>query len=309
MRVVVTGGAGFIGSHVAEVLAGRGDAVLVVDDLSAGKTGNLPPDIELAEMGIGDPGLSARLAGFRPDATVHCAAQAAVPVSVKRPDHDAQVNIVGGLNVMKASVDAGVSRFVYINTGGALYGEPQYLPCDEDHPIRPIAPYGLSKWTLEAYLNMLLPGSVSLTCLRLANVYGPRQDPHGEAGVVAIFTLRMQADEQVTIFGDGEQTRDFVYVRDVVEAVQSALASDGRASVNIGTGVATTVNQIFRELAAHTGYEKEPRHAADRVGDVRHIYLDVSRADSVLGWRPSTGLADGLKATVDSFSQTGPVPG
>lgn len=301
MRVVVTGGAGFIGSHIVEVLAGRGDGVLVVDNLSTGKRSNLSPGVRLEAFSIGDPGLAALLAEFRPDAVVHAAAQAAVPVSMVRPDFDAQMNIVDGLSLMRASVDAGISQFVYINTGGALYGEPEYLPCDEDHPIRPIAPYGLSKWTLEAYLSMLLPPEVSLKTVRLANVYGPRQDPHGEAGVVAIFTLRMLAGQPVTVFGDGEQTRDFVYVRDVVSAVEAALQSHERVAVNIGTGLATTVNQVFRELAGATGYSGEPDYADERAGDVRHIYLDVRKAETELGWRPTTSLAEGLKLTVESF--------
>ena len=196
---------------------------------------------------------------------------------------------------------------VYINTGGALYGEPDYVPCDEAHPVRPISPYGLSKATLEAYLAMLLPKSVSLTTLRLANVYGPRQDPHGEAGVVAIFTERMMRDDEMTIFGDGEQTRDFVYVRDVASAVVAALSvpllPGGRNAVNIGTGVPTSVNQVFRALAASTGYGREPGYQAARDGDVRHIYLDVAHAASVLNWRPTVGLEEGLKVTVESFAE------
>ncbi len=301
MRVVVTGGAGFVGSHIVEMLAGRGDDVLAVDDLSTGKRSNLSPDIALEEMAIGDGALADVLAGFRPDAMVHAAAQASVPSSVADPAHDARINIIDGLNAMAAAVDAGVSKIVYINTGGALYGEPDYVPCDEDHPIRPISPYGLSKATLEAYLVMLLPSGISLITLRLANVYGPRQDPHGEAGVVAIFTERMMSGREITVFGDGEQTRDFVYVKDVASAVAAALTTSGRHSVNIGTGVPTSVDQVFRALASSTGYGREPRHEEARSGDVRHVYLDVARAASVLGWRPSVGLDEGLNLTVESF--------
>jgi len=307
MKIVITGGAGFVGSHIVEALTDRGDEVLVIDDLSTGKRANLSPEIGLEVMGIGDERLAAVLADFGPDAIVHAAAHASVPTSVKTPDVDARINIVDGLNVMAAAVGAGVSRFVYINTGGALYGEPDYVPCDEAHPVRPISPYGLSKATLEAYLAMLLPKSVSLTTLRLANVYGPRQDPHGEAGVVAIFTERMMRDDEMTIFGDGEQTRDFVYVRDVASAVVAALSvpllPGGRNAVNIGTGVPTSVNQVFRALAASTGYGREPGYQAARDGDVRHIYLDVAHAASVLNWRPTVGLEEGLKVTVESFAE------
>jgi UDP-glucose 4-epimerase len=302
MKIVITGGAGFVGSHIVQALTNRGDEVLVVDDLSTGKRANLSPEIRLEVMAIGDVGLAGVLADFGPDTIVHAAAQASVPTSVKTPDFDAKVNIVDGLNVMAAAVGAGVSRFVYINTGGALYGEPDYVPCDESHPIRPISPYGLSKATLEAYLNMLLPQSIALTTLRLANVYGPRQDPHGEAGVVAIFTERMMRDDAMTIFGDGEQTRDFVYVKDVASAVVAALGAGGRNAVNIGTGVPTSVNEVFRALAASTGYGREPAYEAAREGDVRDIYLDVSLAASVLNWQPSVGLSDGLRLTVESFA-------
>jgi len=293
------------------MLAERGDELLVVDDLSTGKRANLSPEIRLEVMAIGDEKLADVFTDFGPDAIVHAAAQASVPTSVKTPDFDARVNIVDGLNVMAAAVGAGVSRFVYINTGGALYGEPDYAPCDESHPIRPISPYGLSKATLEAYLSMLLPPAVSLTTLRLANVYGPRQDPHGEAGVVAIFTERMMPNpgkktDEITIFGDGEQTRDFVYVKDVASAVVAALSAPllagGRNAVNIGTGVPTSVNQVFRALAASTGYGREPAYEAAREGDVRDIYLDVALAASVLDWQSTIGLEEGLRLTVDSFA-------
>jgi UDP-glucose 4-epimerase len=283
------------------MLTGQGDDVLVVDDLSTGKRSNLSPDIALEEMAIGDGRLTEVLARFGPDAVVHAAAQASVPSSVANPERDAKVNIVDSLNVMAAAVDAGVSKIVYINTGGALYGEPDYVPCDEDHPIQPISPYGLSKATLEAYLGMLLPSGISLVTLRLANVYGPRQDPHGEAGVVAIFTERMMSGSEITVFGDGEQTRDFVYVKDVASASAAALTTPGRHSVNIGTGVPTSVNQVFRLLASSIGYGRRPNFEVARSGDVRHIYLDVARAASVLGWQPSVGLDEGLKLTVESF--------
>ena len=305
MRIVVTGGAGFIGSHIVDILAMRGDEILVVDNLSTGRRSNLPESVEIVELPVGHPELTAALTDFMPDATIHCAAQAAVPVSMQRPGFDAQVNIVDGLNVMAASVKADVDRFVYINTGGALYGEPERLPCREDDPIRPISPYGLSKWTLEVYLEMLLPAAASLVTLRLANVYGPRQDPHGEAGVVAIFAERMLEGRELKIFGDGEQTRDFVYVTDVARSVEAALAFDGRTSVNIGAGRPLSVRQVFNVLAELTGYACDAVHAPARPGDVRHIFLDVQRAGDLLGWRATTSLEEGLKLTVDHLRNTG----
>ena len=304
MRLVVTGGAGFIGSHIVDMLARRGDEILIVDDLSTGRRSNLPVGVRVAELAVGHPELSSAFADFMPDATIHCAAQAAVPVSMQRPGFDAQVNIVGGLNVMAASVGAGVDRFVYVNTGGALYGEPERLPCKEDDPIRPISPYGLSKWTLEVYLGMLLPPAASLVTLRLANVYGPRQDPHGEAGVVAIFAERMLEGREMTIFGDGEQTRDFVYVTDVARSVEAALAFDGRTSVNIGAGRPFSVRQVFDVLSELTGYECESVHAPARPGDVRHIFLDVQRARDLLGWQATTSMEEGLRLTVDHLRST-----
>ena len=218
MRVLVTGGAGFIGSHIVDRLVEEGHEVVVVDDLSSGRRANVNPDARLVDLDINSPEFLEAAASFRPDVISHWAAQASVPVSVSDPQHDAIVNVVGGINVCKAAVTAGCSQLVYVNTGGALYGEPEYLPCDEDHPIRPISPYGLSKWTLEQYLPILLPDSMGVKVLRPANVYGPRQDPHGESGVVAIFASKMVRGEPVVIFGDGEHTRDYVYVGDVVDA-------------------------------------------------------------------------------------------
>ncbi len=290
-----------MGSHAAEALAESGADVLAIDDLSSGSRSNLPPGVELAEMSVGDAALAGALSAFRADAVVHCAAQASVAVSVDRPAFDAEVNIVGGLGVMAASVAAGVRRFVYVNTGGALYGEPESLPCAEDHPIRPVSPYGLSKWTLEAYLSMLLPPEVSLVSLRLGNVYGPRQDPGGEAGVVAIFAGLMLSGREVTVHGDGEQTKDFVYAADVARAVAAALERGGRVSVNIGSGRPTSVNRIFRALAELTGYDREPLRAPARPGDVRHFCLDVTRAREELGWTAATSLEDGLRLTVESM--------
>jgi len=302
LRVLVTGGAGFIGSHIVDRLVDDGHDVVVADDLSSGRVENVNPRARLVEIDISDPGFQDVAASFRPDAISHWAAQASVPGSVSNPRRDALVNVVGGINVCQAAVMAGCSQLVYANTGGALYGELEYLPCDEDHPKRPVSPYGLSKWTMEQYLPVLLPASMGVKVLRPANVYGPRQDPHGESGVVAIFASRMARGEPVTIFGDGEHTRDYVYVSDVVDAHGLALMSGESLTVNIGTGVETTVNELFRTMADAVGYTKLPQRAGERPGDVRRISLDPTRARELLGWRPSTSMAEGLRVTCEAFS-------
>ena len=299
MRVLVTGGAGFIGSHIAERLLGQGDQVLVVDNLSTGDPANLPPEVRLEQLDIGDPRLAAVASSFRPDVTTHCAAQASVAVSMARPALDAESNILGGINVYQAAVDSGCAQFIYITTGGALYGPPDYLPCDEDHPIRPMSAYGLSKWTLEQYFRMLLPESMPLKVLRLANVYGPRQDPEGEAGVVAILGQQMLLDEPVTIFGDGEQTRDFVYAGDIARAHEIAQRTAQAVTVNISSGVATTVNELFGLMAAEVGYTRSPEHGPERQGDIKHSVLANSRAQRLLGWSPQTTIRAGLQGTME----------
>ena len=302
MRVLVTGGAGFIGSHIVDRLVEEGHDVVVVDDLSSGLAANVNPRARLVEIDISAPEFPEVAASFRPDVISHWAAQASVPASVSDPQRDAMVNVLGGINVCLAAVRAGCSQLVYANTGGALYGEPQYLPCDEDHPKRPISPYGLSKWTLEQYLPVLLPESMGVKVLRPANVYGPRQDPHGESGVVAIFASRMVRGEPVTIFGDGEHTRDYVYVGDLADAHGLALEASESLTVNIGTGIEISVNELFRTMADAVGYTKLPLRADERPGDVRRICLDSTRSREMLGWRPSTSLAEGLRKTYAAFS-------
>jgi len=303
--MLVTGGAGFIGSHIVDMLLADKHEVLVVDDLSTGKESNLPPGARLEKMDIGDPSLGALMLSFRPDAVSHLAAQVSVPGSVADPWQDAVVNIIGGINVARAATESACPRFVYITTGGALYGVPDYLPCDEDHPIRPISPYGLSKWTLEQYLRLILPATVPLQVLRLANVYGPRQDPHGEAGVVAIFGRRMIMEAGLVIFGGGKQTRDFVYVGDVARAHRIALEGREPLTVNIGSGVGTSVNQLFKLMAAETEYAFLPEQGEPRPGDIEHVVLDVSRARQQLGWTPHTTLEDGLRQTLASIALVG----
>ena len=304
MRVLVTGGAGFVGSHIVERLVAEGDEVLVVDNLSTGREANLRPEARLEVLDIADPAIVGLAASFRPNVVSHCAAQASVPGSMARPIADGSTNIIGGINVCQAAIRSGCDQFVYINTGGALYGEPEYLPCDEDHPTRPTSAYGLSKLTMESYLRILLPATVPLKVLRLANVYGPRQDPNGEAGVVAIFGLRMLRREPLSIYGDGEQTRDFVYVGDVAEAHELAHRADEPATVNIGSGVATSVKELFRTMAGETGYDLGPAYEPEREGDVKHVVLDSTRAKEQLGWGPRTSLRDGIRETLAWLRKT-----
>ena len=299
MRVVVTGGAGFIGSHVVDDLVLEGHDVLIVDDLSTGLEANLNPSADFVKMDIVDHGLTALLAKFRPDAVSHLAAQTSVTVSVANPVLDARTNVHGSLNLLNAAMAAGVGRFIYVTTGGALYGEPDYIPCDEEHPVRPSSPYGLSKWTFERYLEVLAPDGMLVHVLRLANVYGPRQPPGGESGVVSILGSLMLASGQVTIFGDGEQSRDYVYVSDVVGAHHSALDNKASATVNISTGVGTTVNQLFDKLAGETGYERPSVYAPDRTGELKTSVLANGRAAELLGWSPKVMMNQGLRNTLE----------
>jgi len=301
LKAILTGGAGFIGSHIADSLIGQGAKVLVIDDLSSGDLANLSKSVEFLNLNIADQKLPKVLKDFEANVLIHCAAQASVSQSIKEPAFDAQVNILNGMQIMDYAVKADVKSYIYLNTGGALYGEPKYLPCDEQHPINPISPYGLSKWTLENYFDLLLPTSAKFTSLRLANVFGPRQDPEGEAGVVAIFSRRMLDDKDVKIFGDGEQSRDFVYVEDVASSVIAVLDTEAQGHINIGSGEQTSVNQIFKQLSAEIGYSKKPIYEPERQGDVRHIYLNARKAEKDLEWTARINLEEGLKHTVDAL--------
>jgi UDP-glucose 4-epimerase len=294
VRAVVTGGAGFIGSHVVDALLARGDEVHVVDTLETGRRENVPAAATLHERDIREPagGLYDEIA---PEAVFHLAAQADVGTSVERPDFDATVNVVGTIRVLEEARRHG-ARVVLASTGGAIYGECDG-PASEDAPRRPLSPYGTAKLAAEEYLATWnrLYGS-SHVALRFANVYGPRQLAKLEGGVVAIFMDRLRAGEGVTIFGDGEQTRDFVYVGDVVEAILAAGGQEA-GTFNVGTGVETSVNGLFEACRAVAGVAADAAHAPARPGDVRRSVIDVSLAAETLGWRPATALAEGLRLT------------
>jgi UDP-glucose 4-epimerase len=308
-QAIVTGGAGFIGSHVVDRLLDAGVGVTAVDDLSTGNRQNLENALErgarLQEADIRDAdAMRALLEAKRPATVYHLAAQVSVTRSVTEVEFDADVNVRGTATVLEAARRAEVPRFVYISTGGALYGEADHVPTPEDAPIRPLSPYGQSKWAGETYCDLYerLHGMSTVT-LRLANIYGPRQDPHGEAGVVAIFSGHLQSGEPPTVFGDGRQTRDYVYVGDVAEAVLAAGSSDVRGAFNIGRGQQTSVLDLVDALGAlEPGADFTPEHAPARPGEAQRSCLDSSRAEQELGWRSATGLPDGLRVTYESFA-------
>ena len=310
MKCLVTGGAGFIGSNLVDALLARGDEVTVVDDLSTGRRGNLDGALtagaELVELDIRDgEGLARLAAERRPQTVFHLAAQIDVRKSLEDPAFDAAINVGGTANVLDAAHGVGAGRVVFVSTGGAIYGEgeSQQLPLSEQAPIAPLAAYGQSKYAAEGYLALYerLYGLSSVS-LRLGNVYGPRQDPLGEAGVIAIFCGLLRSSGRPTIYGDGTQTRDYIYVGDVVAAALAAAASEVTGPLNIGTGVETNVLDLAAALGRLGGAgDFEPELAPARPGEVQRIALDAARAESELGWSPATGLDQGLRLTLDSL--------
>jgi len=301
-KAVVTGGAGFIGSHVCDALLARGFEVAVLDDLSTGKRQNLPPGATFYEVDIRDASVADVFAKETPEVLFHLAAQMDVRRSVADPAYDADVNIGGTVNLLEAGRANGVRKTVYASTGGAVYGEPSELPATEDTPVDPLCPYGISKHTVEHYLELYrkLYG-MDYTVLRYPNVYGPRQDPHGEAGVVAIFSQQMLGGQQPRIFGDGTKTRDYVYVADVVAANLLALEGGDGAVLNLGWGREITDQQIFDGVRDAVGCDIGPEYAPKRLGEVDHIALDASLAGEVLGWEPTVELRDGLRRSVEFY--------
>ena len=299
-RALVTGGAGFIGSHLVDRLLADGRRVCVVDDLSTGSASNVPPEVRFQRVDICDPAsLGEVFAAFRPDVVFHAAAQTDVRRSMREPDFDARVNVLGGLNVLRAAAAVGARRIVYASSA-AVYGDPERLPVSEADPTRPISDYGASKLAFEHYLGAhAARGLIEHAVLRYANVYGPGQRADGEAGVVAIFARQMLAGEPVAIFGDGRKTRDYVYVSDVVEATIRAAAGPSGVVANIGWGREISDLELFRAVAAATGYAKGPTHAADRRGDIARISLDPAVARRTWDWRPSVALGDGVRRVVE----------
>ncbi|MFN8586461.1 MAG: NAD-dependent epimerase/dehydratase family protein [Candidatus Eisenbacteria bacterium] len=301
MRILVTGGAGFIGSNVADRFVALGHEVAVFDNLSSGFREFVNPKAKFYEGDLADAAaVEAAIADFRPEIVDHHAAQIDVRKSVTDPVFDARVNVLGSIGLLQACVKHGVRKVVYASTGGALYGEGRTLPAPEDHPVNPEAPYGASKHTVEHYLYIwrLLHG-LDYTVLRYPNVYGPRQNPHGEAGVNAIFIGLMLEGKRPRIFGDGNAVRDYLYVDDVVAANVIALEKGSGEMLNIGTGVGTSVNDIVRELKSILGFAEDAIYEAPRPGEIQRIYLDAARAKQVLGWTPSVTFREGLERTVD----------
>ncbi|MFW6126161.1 MAG: NAD-dependent epimerase/dehydratase family protein [Chloroflexota bacterium] len=305
MKILVTGGAGFIGSHIVDDLVANGCQVVVVDDLSTGSQYNVNPEARLYPMSIADPRLTEVFAAESPEMVSHHAAQVNLRRSVDEPQYDAEVNIVGSLNVIVNSTRHGVRRFVYASSGGAIYGEPQYLPVDEAHPVNPASQYGLSKHTVERYLRLYAREGLEYVTLRYANVYGPRQNPVGEAGVVAIFAGQMLRGERPTIFGPGNKTRDYTHVSDVVEAHRLALEQGHNTAYNIGTATETSDQEVFDAVARALDYRDAPLFAAVRPGEIHRMCLDATRARHELGWEPKVSLSQGIAGTVTYYKSQG----
>jgi len=298
MDCMVTGGAGFIGSHIVDSLVAQGCTAMVFDDLSSGKRGNLGAGIALTVCDVRDKEAVRAAVSGSVDYVFHLAAQIDVRRAVDDPGLDAQVNVGGTINVLSACVEAHVRRFIMSSTGGALYGEPTALPADEQSAIRPLSPYGVSKYCAEQYIEYFhRMYGLETVILRYANVYGPRQDPNGEAGVVGIFARHILLGQSCIVYGDGEQTRDFVFVDDIAQA--NMLAMQGPfGTFNIGTGIETSLNQLLATFESVVGHPVTREYAPARAGEVQRIALDAEKARHELGWKPSVSLEDGLAQTL-----------
>jgi UDP-glucose 4-epimerase len=302
MKILVTGGAGFIGSHVVDAYVAAGHQVVVVDDLSTGHRENLNPQATFHRLDVADPRVIECIRDERPAVVSHHAAQMDVRRSVADPQFDARINVLGTINIFEGARRANVRRVVLVSSGGAVYGEQDAFPAPETHATNPVSPYGVSKRSGELYAFFYQAEyQLPFFALRYANVYGPRQDPHGEAGVVAIFAGKMLRGEPVTVNGDGRQTRDYVYVGDVARANVLALERECLGPVNIGTGVETDVNTLAALLVEATGSRSEVRHGPAKQGEQRRSVIDCQRAASRLGWRPEVSLSEGLRRTVEFF--------
>ena len=302
MKILVTGGAGFIGSNLVDALISLGHDVVVVDNLSSGLKKNLNPKARFYQIDICDEKLSEVFEHEKPEIIDHHAAQIDVRKSNEDPIADAEANILGSLNLITNCVRHGVKRVVYASTGGAIYGDPQYLPADENHPINPISQYGVSKHTVEHYLHLYsIINGLEYVALRYSNVYGPRQNPYGEAGVVAIFAIQMLTGKQPTIFGPGDKTRDYTHVSDIVAANIIALDRGKNAIYNIGTGTEAKDQEIFDTLASVLGYKGKPIYAPLRKGEVYRISLNCGKARKELGWIPKLSLREGIAQTSEYY--------
>jgi UDP-glucose 4-epimerase len=302
LKLLITGGAGFIASHVADAAIERGHSVIIVDDLSMGKMENVNPRAKFIKMDIRDQAMSSLFREEQFDVVMHHAAQMDVRKSVDDPQFDASVNIVGTINLLENARTFGVKKFTFASTGGAIYGEQDYFPADEEHPLRPLSPYGIAKLAVEKYLfyyNAVF--GLQYVALRYANIYGPRQNPHGEAGVIAIFASKMFAGEQPVINGDGKQTRDYTYVGDVVRANMFALEYQKSGIFNVGTGIETDVSQLFNYLKEFIGAKCVEQHAPAKKGEQFRSVLNYSKIKNILGWEPMVSLEDGLERTVQFF--------
>ncbi|AEF97183.1 SDR family oxidoreductase [Methanotorris igneus] len=302
MKILVTGGAGFIGSHIVDELIKNGHEVVILDNLVTGNKNNINPKAEFVEGDITNKNLDEKIDFQDIDVVIHQAAQINVRKSVEDPIYDGDVNVLGTLNILENMRRYDVKKIIYASSGGAVYGEPEYLPVDENHPIAPLSPYGLSKYCGEEYIKLYnrLYG-IEYCILRYSNVYGERQDPRGEAGVISIFIDRILNNKNPIIFGDGNQTRDFVYVKDVARANLMALDWKNEI-VNIGTGKETSVNELFKIIADELNYEDKPIYDKPREGEVRRIYLDIKKAE-MLGWKPEVDLKEGIKRVVNWMKQ------
>ena len=303
MNILVTGGAGFIGSHIVEAYLKLGHRVIILDNLSSGKKENIAPEAKFYEMDLLDPRIENLLGDEQIEVINHHAAQISVTHSVTHPEEDASINILGSIKLLEAAKSGGVKKFIFASTGGAIYGFQDAFPADESHACRPESPYAISKFSVENYLHYYRKTyGLNSTILRYSNVYGPRQDPHGEAGVVAIFCQKLLSQSQPVIFGDGEQTRDFVSVQDVAEANVLALTHSLAGIYNVGTGKETTVNELFQQIAQLAGNNVTPQHAPARKGELQRSVIDPEKFRASTRWKPGLPLKQGLSSTYEFFA-------
>lgn len=305
MNILITGGAGFIGSHVADAYIAEGHHVVILDNLSSGSTDNIPDEAQFYKMDLMDPALERVFLNEKIDVVNHHAAQISVTESVANPAFDAQINILGSLRLIELANKHKVSKFIFASTGGAIYGEQDYFPACENHPCRPLSPYGISKLTVEKYLDFFSQTfGLKFTILRYSNVYGPRQNPHGEAGVVAIFCNKLLDGQPLMVYGDGEQTRDFVCALDVAQANLHALSDSIPGIYNIGTGEETTVNQLAEILKGLVEGVDPTIHAPARAGEQRRSVIDAGKMIRDSGWTPQYSLDKGLERTLRFFENS-----